>query len=194
MGMTAADYLRALVQLLPPGRVYPRGAEGAFRDTLAALAEEFARIDARADDLVNEADPRTTVELIDDWERALGLPDECTGPLETLEQRRQAIVAKLTDEGGTSRAYYIALAASLGYTITITEFRPFTCETPIDRGIYDESARFTWMVNAPATTVREATCESPCGDPLRSWGNQLLECSIRKRNRATRTVVFSYGG
>ena len=192
--MTADDYLQVLLQLLPPGKAYPRDLEGELPATLAALADEFGRIDLRTANLVDEADPRTAVEMIPDWERALALPDECTGPLNTLAERRQAILATLTETGGQSREYFIRLAASLGYSITITEFRPFTCVTPIDQGIYDENVRFVWRVNAPETTIRESTCQSPCTDPIRSWGNIVLECTIDKRKPAHTTVIYAYGG
>lgn len=194
MGMNAEEYLDILMKLLPPGQAYPRGREGVLPAVPAAMADEFALIDARVESLLDEADPRTTLEMLPDWERMLALPDECTGPLDTVEKRRQAIISLLTDIGGQSIPFYINYAAALGYTITITEFRPFTCNTPVDRGIYEESARYTWRVNAPATSITVATCQSPCSEPLRAWGNQLLECSISKKNRASRTVIFSYGG
>lgn len=194
MAMTADDYYRLLLSLLPPGKVYSRGGQGSMHDTLKALAQEFARIDSRIESLLDEADPRTTTEMLPDWEKALKLPEDGADLPDTVIERRRAIIGKLTGVGGQSRAFYIQLAASLGYAITITEFRPYTCMTPIDQGIHDESARFTWMVNAPETTITEATCQSTCVDPLRAWGNELLERSINKRKRASRTVVFSYGG
>lgn len=189
MAMTDSDYLQALLSLLPPGKAYPRDGQGIMRAAIEAFAEELARIDARADNLIDEADPRTALETLADWERVLALTAQ-----DTIAARRLAIESKLTEVGGQSRAYFIALAASLGYTITITEFRPFTCETDIDQGIYEDDCRFTWQVNLPATTVTEATCQSPCSEPLRSWGDDALEAAMNAKKPAHTTVLFAYGG
>jgi len=147
MGMTAADYLQVLMQLLPPGKAYPRRLEGAMADTLAALADELARIDARIENLLTEAHPGRATELLGDWERVLALPDLIEFPAEDLPGRRGAANGKLVSTGGQSRAYFIDLAAALGFTITITEFTPYTCETPIDQPIYDTESRFVWRAN-----------------------------------------------
>lgn len=193
MGMTAGEYFQALQALLPPGKAFPRDQQGDMQATLMAFADELARVDARVDNLIDEADPRTTLEMSAEWEAILDL-SEFASLLNTITDLRLALTSKLTEVGGQSRAYFIGLAASLGYTVTITEFRPYTCETPIDQGVYQDEARFVWQVNAPETTIRESTCQAPCGDPIRSWGNQMLECAITKRKPAHTTVIFAYGG
>jgi uncharacterized protein YmfQ (DUF2313 family) len=160
---------------------------------LAAMAEEFARIDGRAEDLTAETDPRSAFELLAEWEEWAGLPEVCIGSLATLQQRRAALLQKLTGAGGQSRAYFVAVAESLGYEVTIDEFRPFTCETACDQPVNDETWRFTWRVNAPPATITEFTCESPCAEPLQTWGNDLLECAIRSAAPAHTNVLFGYG-
>ena len=196
MARTADEYKEQLKALLPPGRLWDALREqGTVADGLfGAMAEEFARIDQRADDLLAEADPRTTIELLTGWEGWAGLPDTCTGDLDTLQERHNALVSKLTTTGGQSREYFIELAAALGYEITISEFDPFTCESPCTDPLCDDDWRFVWRVNAPETTIIEFTCESPCTEPLRSWGNKPLECAIREVLHAHRYVMFGYGG
>ncbi|MEN6332249.1 MAG: putative phage tail protein [Smithella sp.] len=189
MARIVDDYLQALLQLLPLGKVYPRDLQGVLPHTLKALADELARVDIRVDNLIDEADPRTTMEMLSDWERVINLSAS-----DSITKRRLAIVSKLTSIGGQSRKYFIQLAASLGYTITITEFRPFTCVTSIDQGIYEETCRFTWQVNAPETTIITGTCQSACSEPLREWGNDELESAIKAVKPAHTSVIFSYGG
>lgn len=193
---TPTEYKNQLQALLPPGRLWDAlRANGSMADDLlAALAEEFARIDVRAEDLFRELDPRTASELLPEWEAWAGLPDVCTGSLATLQQRRNTLLSKLTSVGGQSRAYFVALAAALGYEVTIDEFRPFTCETGCDQPLYNEEWRFTWRVNAPEETIIEFTCESPCDESLRVWGNELLECTILALKPAHTNVLFGYGG
>lgn len=68
--------------------------------------------------------PFTAVALLSDWERVLGL-SVSSGM--TIQARRQQIMAKLNETGGLSRSYFIRLAKSLGYDITIDEPEPFRC-------------------------------------------------------------------
>lgn len=178
--MTAADYLSLLQALLPPGKAWTRDPDAVLTALLVALAAELARVDARVDALQNETDPRTVGELLEEWETVFGLPDTCTGQLPTLAQRRMALHGRVTAVGGASPAYFIAVAAAVGYTVTIDE--------QVDADPYK------WRVNAPATTVTEFRAGSGrAGEPLRSWGNQLLECAIIRLCPAHTQVIFAYG-
>ena len=125
MANSAEIHTQILQALLPQGRIWPRDAEATLSKLLATWALELARVDARADDLMDEVDPSTTLELLSDFERVCGLPDKCSFGDETLEQRRGEVLAKLTSRGGQTPAYFIGLAAQLGYTVEIEEFRPF---------------------------------------------------------------------
>ena len=195
MALTAADYQAQLQALLPQGFAWPRQADAALTKLLLAWADEMARIDGRAADLAEEADPRTTAELLADWERVAGLPDPCVAALgisQTAAQRRAALVAKLTTIGGQSAAYYITLAASLGYTITITEYKTFTVRSKVNDPLNDLPWRFVFTVNAPLNTVRRFTVRSAVNEPLADWGNELLECVINRLKPAHTHVLFAY--
>jgi len=65
--MRADDYLHQLQALLPSGPAWPRDRDAVLTQLLAAFAEEFARIDARTAQLIEEADPRATYDLLADW-------------------------------------------------------------------------------------------------------------------------------
>jgi uncharacterized protein YmfQ (DUF2313 family) len=188
----AAYYLAQLQALLPPGIAWPR-EPGALSDTLAALAEEMARVDGRAEDLQDEADPRSTVELLGDWERAFGLPDPCTDLPDAYGERVDALVGKVTRIGGQSPSYFIAVAARLGFTVTITEFDPFTVDDTVGDVLSGEEWQFAWRVNAPAETVSYFTVDSYVTERLADWGNERLECAIARLKPAHTTVLYAYG-
>lgn len=195
MGMTAADYLAQLQALLPPGPAWPKDADATLTRLLGALAAELARVDGRAQQLVEEADPRTVAELFADWERVAGLPDTCAqafGGDQTMAQRRAALVARLTTLGGQSPAYFIGLAAALGYAITITEFRAHCVNDDVEHPLYDTAWNFAWQVNAALNTITDITVDSTVEDPLAVWGNALLECVIKRLKPAQTAVLFSY--
>jgi uncharacterized protein YmfQ (DUF2313 family) len=122
-----------------------------------------------------------------------GLPDPCAGQAQTLAERRQRLVSKLAARGGQSRAYFIGVAAQLGYTVTIEEFRQFTCTSRCNEALNPPPWQYAWRVRAPANTVRVMTCQSGCDEPLASWGNQILECVIGRLKPAHTSVIFAYG-
>jgi len=195
MGMTATDYLRQLQVLLPPGPAWPRSDDALLTRLLGALAAELARVDGRAQQLVEEADPRTVAELFVDWERVAGLPDACAqafGGEQTLAQRRAALVGRLTTLGGQSPAYFIGLAAALGYAITITEFRAHCVNDDVEYPLYDTAWNFAWQVNSALNTVTDITVDHTVEDPLAIWGSALLECVIKRLKPAQTAVLFSY--
>ena len=195
MGMSRADYLSQLQALLPQGPAWPREPAALLTRLLDAFAEEFSRVDARADQLIEESDPRTTYELLADWERVAGLPGTCAllaGVNLTVEQRRAALVAKLTERGGQSRAYFIALAARLGFTVTITEFRPYCVNSVVNDPVCSEEWSFVWQVNSSLNTIITSTVRMAVNDPLRKWGNELLECALSQDKPAHTTVLFAY--
>jgi|Deesub1362A_J573_1020465.scaffolds.fasta_scaffold00715_22 uncharacterized protein YmfQ (DUF2313 family) len=196
MARPAEAYLQLLQALLPQGLIWPRDPASTLARLLHAQAEDLARLDQRGGDLLDEADPRTSFELLPDWERVCGLPDICSEVGENLDRRRAAVVAQLTAAAGQSRAYFTALAAAHGYQISIQEFRPF--RAGISRAgdpARDSSWMHTWQVSAPETTTFPFKAGSgAAGDRVQSWGNDKLECVIKRAKPAHTNCLFAYGG
>lgn len=190
MGMTRDDYLAALLQLLPRGLVWVRSTTTRLAGMLAGWARTLARADARARQLGEEFDPRTTVEAIEDWEKLAGLPDCCVPSLApTLEERRADVIRRLTSSGGQSKPYFIELAATFGLEITITEFRPF--RTGLNRcgdHLCSREMSFVWRVEEAAVEPPEAV-----GD-YEGWlrAHAQLECMFRRYQPAHTRVLFSW--
>jgi uncharacterized protein YmfQ (DUF2313 family) len=193
---TAAEYREQLKALLPPGQAFPRDPGTTLHDLLDGMSIELARLDGRAAALPQEVNPSTTVELLPDWERVAGLPDKCSGVLEeTLQGRRNALLTKLTSTGGQSPAYFIELAASLGYTVTIEVFRPFRVGmSRVGDLLTNGPWAFTWLIRAPEVTVTSFRVgQSAVGERLRTWGNDTLECKINQLKPAHTLAIFAYG-
>jgi uncharacterized protein YmfQ (DUF2313 family) len=195
MAMTGHDYLLQLQALLPRGLAWAKQQTGTLALLMLAWADEFARVDLRCDQLLNEADPRTTLELLTEWERVAGLPDPCVTIDQSIDQRRAALVSKLTATGGQSRAYFIALAESIGYVgATIDEYAPMTCNDNCDDWLYSEADLFCWQLNLPGSTggLFVMDCDSDCNSALQSWGDEAIECRVNKFKPAHTNVIFAY--
>ena len=195
--LTRDDYRGLLASLAPRGMALPLDETSTWQRLLGALAEELARVDARGDDLLREADPRSALEMLSDWERVCGLPDECTGDVATtLQERRAAVVARLTGLGSQSLAYFQALVDVLGYTVTIEEFRPFICGRSRCGDILGgpHAVRHTWRVAVDGPRVTWfRTGASQCGDHLATIQEAFdLECLLNRYKPAHTRLVFSY--
>lgn len=191
-----ADYRHQLQALLPRGAAWPRAAEATLTKLLDAMAEEFARIDSRSLQLIDEADPRTTIDLLADWERVAGLPDNCSGLLaDTQQGRRNDLVSKLVGRGGQSVAYFIEVARALGFEIEIEEFHPFRVGlSNAGDSLTNGDWRFAWRIRAPEVTVMPFRVgQSAAGEALATWGNAGMECRIRHYRPAQTNVIFAYG-
>jgi uncharacterized protein YmfQ (DUF2313 family) len=191
---SAANYLAALQALMPRGRVWPRDADATMTKALSGLTPIYERQNARSNQLLVDAFPPSTLELLIEWEETLGLPDPCAGLAPTVAQRRAQVVARLIAVGGQSAPYYIAYALALGYVITITNFAP--ARVGILRAgdpLRGPAWAHAWQVNAPLNTVqRMQVGTGRAGDALAYWSNAVLECALREVMPAHTVLIFSY--
>lgn len=156
MGVSVDEYLTQLQALLPIGPAWTREADAALSMQLLAWADEFARLDARDDELIEEADPRTCTELLTDWEQTTGLT--ASG---TVAERRAAVEAKLNAQGGISRPYFAELATAMGIVIDFTRYYPFQVgRSTVGEALTNGDWIYTWQVDGPlAGTTAESRAD-----------------------------------
>ncbi|WP_110972134.1 YmfQ family protein [Pseudomonas huaxiensis] len=186
--------LATQLRLLLPPEAYD-GAAPVLSSLLAADARALEGAQLSGDLLYSRVWPESA-EALADWERVLGLPDPCVvNEGHTVGQRIAAVIAKLQSPGGQSRGFFIQLAASLGYNISITEFRPARAGVAVaGDAVNGDSWTSSWMINAEAVGVFVARAGSAAaGEALAVWGNELLECRMESMRPAHTTIVFSYG-
>lgn len=207
-----AKYKQLIVDLLPRGRLWDVLNQPLLSALLESLAVELARIDDRVGDALREADPRQSVELLEDWERLVGLPDECSPENPTIEERRAQVLQRLTSVGGLSAAYYEFLTAQLGYPSTVTKPLPFrvgrsrvgdaltndfdvsfTVGMRVGEALRNVGWLFYFNVEVPATAATVFRVgHSTVGEPLRDFSNELIECTIKKLKPAHAGVTFTF--
>lgn len=115
------DYPALLARLLPPGSYSVSGEKLSAELNSEGVALSAAQSSASKVASGVLPDGGTT-ELLPDWERVYGITPASSA---TISSRVAAIQARMRAVGGLSRAYFIEVAAALGYTITISELTPF---------------------------------------------------------------------
>lgn len=193
---SAADYANQLNQLMPVGLAWSRVRGSVNERLLEGMAEDLARVEARAIYLaLEEFYAQTTRELLPEWEKEYGFPDPCRQLGATYEERIEDLLRKIRSIGGQSKGYYIGVAKALGIEITIDEFRPFRVGVNrVGERLYGREWIFAFRVNAPSTRMyRFRPGRNSAGDRLRHWrGNEILECVINRLKPAHMYAIFGY--
>lgn len=196
------EYARVLRQLLPPGPAMQFEDAVVIEKLLLGLADTYAQFHDRTCDLLGEMVPATTNEMLGDWERVAGLPDDCAPAENTIEARRAALVAKIGQIGGQSPGFFVGLAASFGFTIEVETYQPFRVGfsaagdalTNDNNQVPDYGWQFVWKVKATTSNVFAFRAGiGRAGEPLRAWGNSQLECVLNKWKPAHTMIIFDYG-
>lgn len=177
----------------------PVSYDAAQANLSAELNAEGNALDAanlRADALLKALFPNNG-ETLEDWERVYGLPCDCVAGLSlTRDQRLKNVIAKINEGGTFTKAKAIALAASVGFTITIVEHRASEYSPSARYGL-DECYKgrdwnFVWDVITINNTIFNRKYQSNYGERYGAWGNALLECTIRPKAQADSLVRFIY--
>ena len=182
MDVIEASYFQQLKQLLPPGPAFNLELQPDLAQMLASLAPELARVDQNSEALLLELNPATATVLLPVWEGYLGLPDVCVVPgSQTLEERRAAVIAKLTATGAPQLSFYQRLGVQSGVPIQIEEFRP--CRVgPASVGdfLYGDGWPWSWIASAPVEAFGTDAAAT-------------LDCRLQQEAPEYTDVVLSFG-
>lgn len=207
-------YVSLMVNLLPRGRLWNPREQPTFTKWIRSFAVEFCRVDDRVVEMFKAIDPRTATEAesMELWEQMLGIPDECTPEDQTIDERRTQAVQKLTNVGGLSKEFYEFIGEQLGFPdVTVTNWVNFVAGRaragdPLTNywDIHfvagstagEQLVSVGWLyyfnVDMPVTAGEHFVAGSVAGTPLRTFSNELLQCTYRKIKPANAGVTFSF--
>lgn len=191
---------QSLASFLPNGRVFLAKALPTTNlyKLLYGLAVEIARVEGVINDIASEHDIRTTTLLIEEWERALGIPDDCFPGTGDLATRRNHVLIKLASLGVQTEQDFIDLATIFGFTITIEKMAEFTIFPmysmfPIEFSPDPMTSRFTWRIRFTSGTPR---CIFPFVSlfPVCFGDNasNIVECLFDKLRPANTIIEYRY--
>lgn len=188
--MNATDYRKQLELLLPSGSAIDPQSGSVLLNLLGGFAEELARIEGRGRDLIDEADPRTTTELLAEWLAIVGVPDECAAHSTATIGEREQLLQKLIKQSGQTPLFYQEMAEVLGYSASVEEFPSFN----IDQGaigdpLTDGSWTHCFTVRINGVTDYATAGEARASDRLGYFDASFLYCLLQKAKPA-QTVAF----
>lgn len=157
--------------------------------TISACGAEFREIQKQIETLAREFDIRLTDQLLPDWEKSCGLPEECIGPLSSLEARRNAVIIRLRKIPFVTKEELEQLASSLtGLNVTVTpgsDVEIFRLSFPIPFSVGNSYFKLH-------ITFNDTIGGFPYSFPLPFFVGQdkMVECVFRQIISATVLLLF----
>ncbi len=213
MAATIDKYKSLLKKLLPSGFSWNQIKEDEI-NIFSGAATEFCRVEEQAKILLDNIDPGTAFELIEDWERLLKIPDECTPKGNILSDRQKQARSKLAARGGLNSGFFEDLMASLGLENNVVEdFVDFRVgfsrvgeplsnhkqvsfrvgQNRVGDQLENTGWRYVFKVQSSTFDVRKFRVGiNTVGEPLANFENELLKCLIFKMKPAHTQPFFIF--
>lgn len=171
-----------------------KNVEGSnLRKVLIGLASEFLRFRAKVDEVYDEYDANQTTNLIEEWEKTVGIPDDCFGNTGTIEQRRMNVLLKLAGVNATTATQFENIALVLGFTVIVTSgvdesTLPQTLPFILLNGSEAPYIIIVDTINIPPPSVLPQTLPFILG----ASEIDILRCLFEKLKPANTKVIFKY--
>lgn len=182
---------RQLASTIPDGRAWQaKSLPGTNMYALvSACAAEFREIQKQIETLAKEFDVRMTDQLLPDWEKSTGLPEECIGALASLEDRRSAVILRLRRIPFVTAAEFEQLAFELtGLSVTVvpgSEIEIFPLDFPLrfatGNSYFKLHVIFNDVIGGFPYSFAFPFLRSP---------SQIVECVFRQIVSATVLLIF----
>lgn len=167
--------------------------DSTLRKILIGLASEWLNFRDKINEVSNQYNPKTTTQLIQEWEEFVGIPDSCIPIASTIEQRRLNVLLKLAGINATTENQFKKVAEILGYNIQVsngvsTSTFPLTLPFLL---ISEASAPYTIVITLPSSL-------QPSGFPLTfpftltAQQPAILNCLFDKLKPANTQLFFRY--
>lgn len=157
--------------------------------TISACGAEFREIQKQIELLAREFNIRLTDQLLPDWEKSCGLPEECIGQMNSLEDRRNAVIIRLRKIPFVTKEEFEQLAFSLtGLNVTVvpgSEIEIFPLSFPIPFAVGNSYFKLYILFN-------DTIGGFPYGFalPFLVGPDKIVECVFRQIVSATVLLIF----
>lgn len=118
---TLAEHITALAQYIPGGKLFAAKNKNTTNlyKLLSGIANEMLTVDDLIKTFRDDILPDLTVNFIDEWERAVGIPDACFDGAGDIDTRRTHILIKLAALGAQTTEDFQSLVDLFTANFTI---------------------------------------------------------------------------
>lgn len=188
---------QSVANFLPGGEIFRAKNidDSNFRKLLRGLSKEFGLLENKIKEVADEHYVATTVNLLEQWESALGIPDNCfkvNG--KTIEERHKQIITKLALSNIITRQDFIDLAAYFGIHIEIEGGAlggVFPLTFPILFSNNAKEARFTMVIKFVGESPGNVF---PLKFPIKFTDDpkKFIKCLFEKLKPANVKIIYQY--
>ncbi|MCK5127652.1 MAG: DUF2313 domain-containing protein [candidate division Zixibacteria bacterium] len=187
------DHTSALADYLPNGRLFEaKGiSDSNFRQLLRGLSGELFNAQGYLKTLDEEYIPDLTNLFLDEWEQALGIPDECFSGTGSNDDRRRGILVKLAALGVQTAQEFEDLGELFGVDVNVSpgiEAASFALSFPIIFSNSPADSRHIIVVDFPIPVGGFFIYNFPI-----SFGESsqfILKCLFSKLRPANCKIIF----
>jgi len=188
---------RMLANHMPVGKIWssvfdPNSNLGKL---IRSLGIEYYRLQLQTKEISDEIDVNKTLQLLDEWEKSVGIPGNCFDTFGTLEERRLNVKQKLADFGGVqTEEDFIRVCALFGFDVQIvtgSEAGSFPLEFPVL--LFDSTRSSTHTIFVLILNVITGDEYFPISFPIpfSSGGTTFLECILNVLAPANVQVIVT---
>lgn len=191
------DQAQMLANHLSVGRVWSSAfdPDSNLGKLIKGLAIEFYRLEVLTQKISVEMDINKTNDLILEWEKSVGLPDDCFSTNINIETRRLQVLQKFSNFGGVQKASdFVRVAAVFGFTVSVTPASlkyPFPLPFPIMFFGSDRDITHTILVAFVGQTSVDEPFPLPFPYTFGSGSRGFLQCIFDKLAPANVRILFT---
>ena len=168
------QYFSAGRKLLPRGPIWKGRI---LNQVINGMAKDAVKTDNDIEILAKNMLPSTCEELLSDYEKMYGLPDDCTIGEQSLIERKEALLSKTRKKEVPTVAWLKSYAKSMGYYIDIITHKHFIC------GISKCGDRLGGAIGSIRIEVLNSN---------HSYNKSEFECRLNKILPADVDIFYSY--
>lgn len=191
IGHTTDQHAQALANYLPHGKLWAGKnlQDTNLRKFLEGLAQELIRTEGYLKAFSDEYIPVDLGDIfLDEWERVLGIPDDCFTGTGDVAERKRDILVKLASLGVQTVEDFENLAAIFGVVVDVIPGNDYYTSPGFPFPITQENSRYYIVIE-----FNNPNPGFPYTFPFTFGGEEgpILECLYRKLKPANCEVYFT---
>lgn len=124
---TREQWTDQAIKLFPPGIAFNSDPNSNFYKLIYALMGEFKAFNDFSNAIIEDWNPLTTTNFLEEWQSSLGLPDQCVTYQSSFEDQRNQVISRINFTGQSNINFLSGLCTSLGYEVDIKEWGQMIC-------------------------------------------------------------------